>query len=689
MDPDANVEIVTAERMPDPLTGPSDRRLLVERLTQSIERARQYPGFHFAVLCVDLVRPGPSAAGADAADPVLAAAGRRLEASVRLREKPPTLRHNDVVATLGGDRFAILLDGLKDVGDATVVADRILAEMAAPFPSCGDARLTASVGVAVSATGYAHADDVLRDAAAAVRRATLLGGSRCEVFDAAVLKIAQAELRLEGDFAGALEREEFFLLYQPIVALASNRLVGFEALVRWQHPVLGLIGPLEFVPLAERTGFIIPLGRWVLEQACRQLKDWEASAPAAAVWMSVNLSSVQFKRSTLVDDITATLRETGVDPRRLILELTESIAMEDPQAVRVSLVQLRAIGVRVSLDDFGTGHSSLAYLRQFPLDSLKVDRSFVRGIEDNGDMTSIVNAVKSMAHQLGLRVVAEGIEKDEQVALLRALDCEMGQGYLFSPPVAADQAAALLVADLPLRALVAAAILPALPMRTVNGRPVAKASPWRSVRRWMYAAAGLAALVLSAGIPTLLSTPRPPEVAAGVAGSPDAGRLAVNAGTVLPPVSSEPTAKPALTIPVAQSVVARQENAPAPAPVRPPAAAPALLPRAVVVPPPAAVPVAPVLPRAVASLRVVHQHRLGSCRGLLVVTRDGVEYQPDAAEHQVKDGFALPYTRFLSEMSGSSLVIKSNDRDYRFKPEAPSSARDHIEQLDAAIAQLR
>jgi len=158
MDPDANVEIVTAERMPDPLTGPSDRRLLVERLTQSIERARQYPGFHFAVLCVDLVRPGPSAAGADAVDPVLAAAGRRLEASVRLREKPPTLRHNDVVATLGGDRFAILLDGLKDVGDATVVADRILAEMAAPFPSCGDARLTASVGVAVSATGYAHAD---------------------------------------------------------------------------------------------------------------------------------------------------------------------------------------------------------------------------------------------------------------------------------------------------------------------------------------------------------------------------------------------------------------------------------------------------------------------------------------------------------------------------------------------------
>ena len=519
---------------------------------------------------------------------------------------------------------------------------------------------------------------MLRDAGVAAQRARLLGGSRCEMFDAAVLQIAQAELRLEGDFGGALEREEFFLLYQPIVALASNRLVGFEALVRWQHPVLGLIGPIEFVPLAERTGFIIPLGRWVLDQACRQLKDWEASAPAADVWMSVNLSSVQFKRSTLVDDITATLRETGVEPRQLILELTESIAMEDPQAVRASLVQLRAIGVRVSLDDFGTGHSSLAYLRQFPLDSLKVDRSFVRGIEDNDDMASIVNAVKSMAHQLGLRVVAEGIEKDEQVALLRALDCEMGQGYLFSRPVTADQAAALLAADLPLRALVAAAILPALPMRTVNVRPVAPPSPWRGVRRGLYAAAGLVVVVLSAGIPTLLSTPQPPEVAAGVAGSPDASRLAVNAGTVLPPVSSEPTAKPALTIPVPPRLDPHHETAPASHAPRAPAAAPALVPRAAVVPPPAAVPAAPVVPRAVASLRVVHQHRLGSCRGLLVVTRDGVEFQPDAAEHQVKDGFALPYTRFLSEMSGGSLVIKSNDRDYRFKPEVPGSARDHI-----------
>ena len=459
----ANGDIVTAETVPDPITGLPGRRLFVDRLSRSIERASEYPGFHFAVLCVWLDRPGEGAERPGGGDALLSTAARRLEASLRVREMPPTLRHDDVVARLAGDGFAILLDGLKDVAHATVVAERILAGMLEPFTVDGrQEKLAACVGVALSATGYAQADDVLHDAEAAVQRARLLGGCRCEVFDTAVLRIAQSELRLEADFAGAIEREEFFLVYQPIVSLASNEIVGFEALVRWQHPVLGLIAPLEFIPLAERTGFIVPLGQWVLAEACRQLKAWQDSPSAADVWMSVNLSSVQFKRPTLVEEISATLRDSGLEPRRLILELTESIAMEDPAAVRASLLELRAIGVRVSLDDFGTGHSSLAYLRQFPLDSLKVDRSFVRGIENSGDMASIVNAVKSMAHQLGLRVVAEGIEKDEQLALLRALDCEMGQGYLFSRPIDADAAAALLAAGLPAREPVAVTVLPAI-----------------------------------------------------------------------------------------------------------------------------------------------------------------------------------------------------------------------------------
>jgi len=679
MHSDATGELVTADTDADPLTGLASRRLLVERLSRSIERASRYPGLHFAILCVEVDRRGDGPDRPDAPDPLLKAAALRLESSLRARYMPPTLRHDDIVARLDGDGFGILLDGLKDLADATLVADRILAEMLEPFSIDGrDVTIAASIGVSLSATGYVHADDVLRDAASAAHRAALLGGSRCEVFDTAVLKIAQAELRLEADFAAALERDEFFLLYQPIVSLASNRLEGFEALVRWQHPVLGLIAPLEFIPLAERTGFIVPLGKWVLDHACRQLKAWEPLAPGADVWMSVNLSSVQFKRSTLVEEITEILRDSGLEPRRLILELTESIAMENPPAVRASLLQLRAIGVRVSLDDFGTGHSSLAYLRQFPIDSLKVDRSFVRGIETDGDMASIVNAVKSMAHQLGLRVVAEGIEKEEQLALLRSLDCEMGQGYLFSRPVDANDAAALLASGLPLREPVALTVLPALPVRPSNPRRPRTASAWR----WLYAAAGVVVLVLSAGLPRLAGTRLPevaPPAASSVAAGPD-GSAFVAADRPLPPAAAAPAGPPA------------------PSPAAVPATPPTRMPRSVAAVPvapaaSAAVPVSPsaaaTVPKAVASLRVVHQHRLGSCRGLLVVTRDGVEYQPDETEHQAKDGFAFPYTRFLSEKSGASLVIKSNDRDYRFKADMPGKAGEHIEQIDAAIARLR
>jgi len=681
MHSDATGEFVTAETGADPLTSMASRPLLVERLSRSIERASRYPGLHFAILCVEVDRRSDGVARPDAPDPLLQAVALRLESSLRARYMPPTLRHDDIVARLDGDAFGILLDGLKDLADATLVADRILAEMLEPFSIDGGAvTIAASIGVSLSATGYVHADDVLRDAASAAHRAALLGGSRCEVFDPEVLKVAQAELRLEADFAAALERDEFFLLYQPIVSLASNRLEGFEALVRWQHPVLGLIAPLEFIPLAERTGFIVPLGKWVLDHACRQLKAWEALAPGADVWMSVNLSSVQFKRSTLVEEITEILRDSGLEPRRLILELTESIAMENPPAVRASLLQLRAIGVRVSLDDFGTGHSSLAYLRQFPLDSLKVDRSFVRGIETDGDMASIVNAVKSMAHQLGLRIVAEGIEKDEQLALLRSLDCEMGQGYLFSRPVDANDAAALLTSGLPLREPVAPTAPPALLVRPSNPRQPKTVMTWRSggAWRWLSAAAGVVVLVLSAGLPRLFGT-RLPEVAPPAASSVTAGRngSAVAADRPLPPPAAAPAALPAPSRAAGPaSSPARTPRSSATVPVAPSA--------------PAAVPNAPaVVPKAIASLRVVHQHRLGSCRGLLVVTRDGVEYQPDETEHQVKDGFAFPYTRFLSEKSGASLVIKSNNRDYRFKADMPEKASEHIEQIDAAIARLR
>ena len=254
---------VTATTVADPQSGLPNRLLFLEHVTRSIGRAARYEGFHFAVLLVDLGRQGSGTepAASLVADPLLTAAARRLETCVRSAESPRTMRHDDLVARLDGDRFGILLCGLKDLGHAVVAADRLLGQLLAPFPGRhGQALLSASIGIAVSATGYANADDVLRDAETALHRATLLGGARYEVFDTAALQLSLTELQLEAEFTGALERGEFALVYQPIVAIAASQIVGFEALLRWHHPVLGVIAPLDFVPLAERTGFIVPLG---------------------------------------------------------------------------------------------------------------------------------------------------------------------------------------------------------------------------------------------------------------------------------------------------------------------------------------------------------------------------------------------------------------------------------------------
>jgi EAL domain-containing protein (putative c-di-GMP-specific phosphodiesterase class I) len=250
---------------------------------------------------------------------------------------------------------------------------------------------------------------------------------------------------------GALERQEFGIVYQPIVSLESYRIVGFEALVRWHHPTVGLITPSDFIPTAERTGFIVPLGAWVLRQACTQLNAWRQSIAAAAdLWMSVNLSTVQLKRPTLVDEVAALLRECGVNPQAVVLELTEGVACENPAAVKTALTQLRALGIRISIDDFGTGYSSLSYLRQLPVDTLKVDRSFVLGMRTHDESAAIIGTVTRMARQLGLHVVAEGIEREEQVALLRSLHCESGQGYLFARPLDVDVATEMLKTGVPL-----------------------------------------------------------------------------------------------------------------------------------------------------------------------------------------------------------------------------------------------
>ena len=474
-----------------------------------------------------------------------------------------------------------------------------------------DVRMSASIGIAVSSTGYTRADDVLRDADTALHRAQLLGGKRCEVFDTAVLQLAQAELRLEADLEGALERDELVLFYQPIVSLASNQIVGFEALVRWRHPVLGMILPLEFVPIAERTGFIVPLGHWVLREACRQLKEWQGITPLAEqLWVSVNLSGVQLKHPRLVEEIGDALLEYALEPRCLLLELTEGMAMENPAAAQTLLMQIRALGVRVSVDDFGTGHSALAYLRQLPLDSLKVDRSFVRGIEANPDMASILGAVTTMTRQLGLQMVAEGIEKGEQLELIRGLDCEFGQGFLFSKPVDRDRATAMVTGGLPEWPALAAAH-PAQP-------PVNLQRLWTA--RTLAAAAAVLAVIASVGLPRYFAAA--PEPAAGI----------------------EPSVRPARVADILLAAPPQESSSASAASPAPPPGLPAQSgsvatanPRA------AAAPLAGLL----TSMRVVHQHRLGSCRGLLIVSRDGLAFMPDDTPDQAKDGFNLLHHEFL------------------------------------------
>ena len=722
---------ITVDTVTDRQTGLPNRLLLLDRLTHSIERANRYQGFHFAVLLVDLGRPEAPGrpSGSGAADPVLTAAARRLETCLRIGETTPSLRHNDLVARLQGDQFAILLDGLKDVSHAKVVADRILCEVLAPFTVSGrEVFLSASIGVAVSATGYTRPDEVLRDAETALHRARVLGGSHCEVFDTAILKSERAELQLEGDLKQALDRREFHLLYQPIVSLASNEIVGFEALVRWQHPVLGIIPPLDFIPIAERAGFIVPLGNWILRDACLRLKAWHESVPRSAdLWMSVNLSSVQLKEPALVEQIAEALRDSGLQARSLVLELTEGIAMENPTAVKTLLMQLRAMGVRISIDDFGTGYSSLAYLRQFPVDALKIDRSFTRGMETNQDTAKIIDSLTTMARQLGLHVVAEGIENEKQVALLRSLNCESAQGYLFAKPLDVNKAAELLRTGLPARPGSAGDKKQASPLRLAQRKleslDLRKLSP---TGRWFAVAAAVLVLFMSAGLiarfadgpQAALQSSSPPPRENAEAGSPvgtfvDPGAPIRTSDVFLESAVSAATANPAA--PAASSVNGLNERRGEPSPLRqgyggqagPPVAKPkedlsakSSLPHppvttnATEIPAPADTSASaprtsePVM-QELTSLHVVHLHRvgMGSCEGRLIVSREGVAFVPD--QKTSKDGFTFKYNEFLQTMEDGRLTIKSATRTYRFRVATAAGTTDDGSNLQTAVASMQ
>jgi diguanylate cyclase (GGDEF)-like protein/PAS domain S-box-containing protein len=441
---------ITEDKVADPLTHLPNRILFIDRLGRALERAKRDRDLRFAVLFLDLDRFKVinDSLGHVFGDELLITVARRLEASLRGTDTVARLPGPSTVARLGGDEFTVLLEDIQDVRNAVSVAERIQRELALPFLLNGtEVFVSASIGISVGPAGYSEPEELLRDADAAMYVAKAGGKARCEVFDSAMRERALARLQMENDLRRALERQEFCLHYQPILALEPPRLVGFEGLVRWQHPQRGLVQPAEFIPVAEETGLIVPLGWWVLREACRQMSAWQARYPIdPPLAISVNLSSKQFLQADLAAEVQHLLYETGLDPRSLKLEITESAIMGDPDVTSGNLAHLRAVGVQVCIDDFGTGYSSLNYLHRFPVNTLKIDRSFVRQMDDTEENMQIVQSIVGLAHILSIDVIAEGVETEAQRHKLAALNCEYGQGFYFSRPIDSEAAEAFLSA---------------------------------------------------------------------------------------------------------------------------------------------------------------------------------------------------------------------------------------------------
>jgi diguanylate cyclase (GGDEF)-like protein len=443
---------ITEGKVSDPLTGLPNRLLFIDRVGRLVKHTKRRKDQLFAVLFLDLdgFKMINDSMGHQIGDQLLLGVASRLEKCLRVSDTVARLGETFTVARLGGDEFTVLLDDIKDPGDAKRAAERMMKALASPFILGGKEVFTSvSIGIALSNPGYEQAEDVLRDADTAMYRAKSLGKGRYEVFDADMRARVMARLQLETDLRHALERGEFRNFYQPIVALASGDIAGFEALLRWQHPTRGLLAPIEFIPVAEETGLIRELGWWNLREACRQISVWRASFIAHPyLTISVNLSAKQFLQPNLVEDIRKLLVELEVPPEALRLEITESTVMADPSAAVEMLEKIKSLGIHLAIDDFGTGYSSLSYLHRFPLDTLKIDRSFISGMGDQGEGIEIARTILPMANNLRLDVVAEGIETVQQVSLLKKLQCKYGQGYYFSRPLSAEGIATLLAGDL-------------------------------------------------------------------------------------------------------------------------------------------------------------------------------------------------------------------------------------------------
>jgi diguanylate cyclase (GGDEF)-like protein len=425
----------------DGLTGLPNRTLFLELLQRSIDRARRRSGYSFAVLFLDLNRfkVVNDSLGHTTGDKLLIELARRFKSC---------LRPQDTVARLGGDEFTILLEGITDLNDATRIADRVHRALAYPFNLEGHEVYTStSIGIAWSEINYDKPEDVLRDADTAMYSAKASGSSYA-AFDRQMHARVVERLQLETDLRLALERQEFQLHYQPIMSLDTGKINGFEALIRWQHPNRGLISPGLFIPVAEENGVILPIGEWTLQEACRQMRQWERQFPERGqLTVNVNLSLKQFMQPNLVRQIEHILAETGVSPNRLNLEITESMVAENAESIVSMLLQLKTLEVGLHIDDFGTGYSSLSHLHRFPIDALKIDRSFVSNMSADEESLEIVKTIMALAQNLGMAVTAEGVETADQLALLKGLGCKLSQGYYFSRPVDAQKATALILSE--------------------------------------------------------------------------------------------------------------------------------------------------------------------------------------------------------------------------------------------------